>query len=64
MTVSEKGVGITAVIMAVCCAVLPLAGGALAGGLAVRGSTLGILAAATVFAAVLVFILRKRRSAC
>ena len=33
MSTSEKGIGIAAIIMAVCCAVLPLAGGALAGGL-------------------------------
>ena len=30
MSTSEKGIGIAAIIMALCCAVLPLAGGALA----------------------------------
>ena len=62
MSTSEKGIGIAAVIMAVCCAVLPLAGGALAGGLAFGAGTIGVLAGVVVFAAVLTFVLRKRRS--
>ena len=62
MSTSEKGIGIAAVIMAVCCAVLPLAGGALAGGLAFGAGTIGIIAGAVVFAAVLTFVLRKRSS--
>ena len=49
-------------MMAVCCAVLPLAGGPLAGGLAFGAGTLGIIAGAVVFAAVLTFVLRKRSS--
>ena len=62
MSTSEKGIGIAAVIMAVCCAVLPLAGGALAGGLAFGAGTVGLIAGAVVFAAVLTFVLRKRTS--
>jgi hypothetical protein len=48
--------------MAVCCAVLPLAGGALAGALAFGAGTIGVSAGVVVFAAVLTFVLRKRRS--
>ena len=61
MSTSEKGIGIAAIIMAVCCAVLPLAGGALAGALAFGAGTIGIVAGLIVFAAVLTFIVRKRR---
>ena len=61
MSTSEKGVGIAALIMAVCCAVLPLAGGALAGGLAFGAGTIGIVAAVVIIAAVLAFVLRRRR---
>ena len=64
MNLAEKGLGIAAVVMAVCCAVLPLAGGALAGGLAFSGGTVGIIAGAVVFAAVLAFVLRKRKRRC
>ena len=62
MSTSEKGIGIAAVILAVCCAVLPLAGGALAGGLAFGAGTVGLIAGAVVFAAVLTFVLRERKS--
>ena len=62
MSASEKGIGIAAVIMAVCCAVLPVAGGALAGGLALGAGTLGVVAGVIVFASVLAFVLRRRRS--
>ncbi len=65
MTTSEKGIGIAAVVMAVCCAVLPLAGGALAGGLAFGAGTVGVFAGIVVFSAVLAFVLRnRRRSRC
>jgi Flp pilus assembly protein TadB len=62
VSTSEKGIGIAAVIMAVCCAVLPLAGGALAGGLAFGAGTVGVIAGIVVFVAVLTFVLRRRRS--
>jgi hypothetical protein len=62
MSTHETGIGIAAIIMAVCCAVLPLAGGALAGGLAFGAGTAGIVAGVVVFAAVLTFVVRKRRS--
>jgi hypothetical protein len=62
MSASEKGIGIAAMIMAVCCAVLPLAGGALAGGLAFGAGTIGVVAGVIVFAAVLAFVVRKRSS--
>ena len=62
MSGSEKGIGIAAIIMAVCCAALPLAGGALAGGLAFGAGTIGVIAGCVVFAAVLAFVLRRRRA--
>jgi hypothetical protein len=62
VSTSEKGIGIAAVFMAVCCAVLPLAGGALAGGLAFGAGTTGVIAGTVVFAAVMTFVLRKRKS--
>ena len=43
MSTSEKGIGIAAIIMAICCAGLPLAGGALAGGLAFGAGTIGVV---------------------
>ena len=65
MSTPEKGIGIAAVIMALCCAVLPLAGGALAGGLAFGAGTVGVIAGVVVFAAVLAFVFRsRRRSRC
>ena len=64
MNTAEKGIGIAAVVMAVCCAVLPLAGGALAGGLAFGAGITGVIAGAVVFAAVLTFVLRKRKRGC
>lgn len=65
MSLPEKGIGIAAVIMALCCAVLPLAGGALAGGLAFGAGTVGLIGGVVVFAAVLTFVLRSRpRSRC
>jgi uncharacterized RDD family membrane protein YckC len=65
MNTTEKGIGVAAIIMAVCCAVLPLAGGLLAGGVAFSRSTFGILAGVAVLALVVVFLMRKhRRSAC
>ena len=62
MSTSEKSIGIAAIIMAVCCAGLPLIGGAVAGGLAFGAGTIGIVAGVLVFAAVLTFVVRKRRS--
>jgi hypothetical protein len=62
MSTAEKGIGIAAITMAVCCAALLLAGGALAGGLAFGAGTIGIVAGVIVFAAVLTFVGRKRRS--
>jgi hypothetical protein len=60
MNTTEKGIGVAAIIMAVCCAVLPLAGG-----VAFSRSTFGTLAGVAVLALVVVFLMRKhRRSAC
>jgi O-antigen/teichoic acid export membrane protein len=61
VSTSEKGLGIAAVIMAVCCAVLPFAGGLLAGGLAFGAGTVGAVLGAAVLAAVLGFVLRRRK---
>jgi hypothetical protein len=62
---ADKGVGIAAIIMAICCAVLPLAGGAVAGSLAISGSTIGVVAAVALFGLILAFLARRhKRSAC
>jgi uncharacterized membrane protein YdjX (TVP38/TMEM64 family) len=60
VSTSEKGFGFAALMMAVCCAVLPLAGGVLAGGLAFGADTVGVILGVLVLAAMLAFLLRRR----
>ena len=60
MSAAEKGVGVAAVLMAVCCALLPVAGGALAGGLAFGAGTVGVVLAVILVALILAFVLRRR----
>jgi hypothetical protein len=66
VSAAEKGIGAAAVIMAACCAGLPLAGGALAGGLVFAAGTLGLIAGLVVFAAVgvVVFVRMRRGGRC
>jgi hypothetical protein len=52
MSVPEKLLGAGALIMALCCAVLPLAGAALGGGLIAGAGSVGLIAGIAVLAAV------------
>jgi hypothetical protein len=49
-----------ALIMAVCCALLPLAGAALGGGLIAGAGTVGIIAGVAVLAVVVGLVTRRR----
>ena len=61
MSVPEKLLGAGALIMALCCAVLPLAGAALGGGLIAGAGTIGLIAGILVVAAVLYAVTRRRK---
>jgi hypothetical protein len=64
MSVPEKLLGAGALVMALCCAVLPLAGAALGGGLIAGAGAIGVVAGLIVLATVVAFVLRRRRSRC
>lgn len=61
MNTTEKLVGTGAVIMALCCALLPVAGAALGGGLISGAGTIGVVVGITVLVAVVALVTRKRR---
>lgn len=61
MSVPEKLLGAGALLMALCCAALPLAGAALGGGLIAGAGTIGLIAGIVVLAAVLYAVTRRRR---
>ena len=63
MRVSEKLVGAGALVMALCCALLPLTGAALGGGLIAGAGTIGAIAGAVVLAAVVYAVMLKRKAA-
>ena len=60
MSVPEKLLGAGALIMALCCAVLPLAGAAVGGGLIAGAGTIGLIAGIVVLGAVLYAVTRRR----
>jgi hypothetical protein len=60
MSASQKLLGAGALVMAVCCALLPVAGAALGGGLIAGAGTTGVAAGAVVLAAVVYAVTRKR----
>ena len=62
MSVREKLVGAGALIMALCCAVLPLAGAALGGGLIAGAGTVGLVGGGMVLAAVAFTLIRRRKA--
>jgi hypothetical protein len=62
MSLASKLAGAGAVIMALCCAVLPLAGAAIGGGLIASTGTIGVIVGALVLAAVVVVLARRRRA--
>jgi LPXTG-motif cell wall-anchored protein len=63
MSAGDKLVGAGAVVMALCCAVLPFAGAALGGGLIAGADTVGAVVGIALLGGVGVFLWRRRRSA-
>jgi uncharacterized membrane-anchored protein len=61
MSASSKVLGAGAVVMALCCALLPLVGAALGGGLVAGSGGLGLVAGVLVLAAVIAVVVRRRR---
>jgi hypothetical protein len=62
MSAGERLVGAGAVLMALCCALLPLVGAALGGGLIAGTGGIGIVVGVLVLVAVVVVVGRRRRS--
>jgi hypothetical protein len=58
----EKLIGAGAVIMAICCAVLPLVGAAIGGGLIAGAGTVGLVVGLVVLAVVLGVLSRRRKA--
>jgi hypothetical protein len=63
VSVPEKLLGAGALVMALCCALLPLAGAALGGGLIAGAGTLGVVVGVVVLAAVVLGVTLRRRGA-
>jgi hypothetical protein len=61
VSASDKVLSAGAVIMALCCAVLPLAGAALGGGLIAGAGTVGLVVGVVVVLAVVISAVRRRR---
>jgi ABC-type uncharacterized transport system permease subunit len=62
VSVTGRLAGAGAVVMALCCAVLPLAGAALGGSLIASTGTVGIIVGGLVLIAVVITFVRRRRS--
>ena len=62
MSALEKLVGAGAVVMALCCALLPLAGAAVGGGLITSAGTIGLIAGSAVLVAVVALVSRRRHN--
>jgi hypothetical protein len=62
MSAPEKLLGACAAIMALCCALWPVAGAAVAGGLVAGAGVIGVIVGAIVLVAVGYGITRRRRS--
>jgi hypothetical protein len=63
VSAENKLLGAGALVMALCCAVLPLAGAALGGGLIGGAGTLGVVAGCVLLAGLVVLLWRRRGSA-
>lgn len=63
MSVPEKLLGAGALLMALCCALLPLAGAAIGGGLIAGAGTLGPAVGVVTLAVVGFAVARRRRGA-
>jgi hypothetical protein len=62
MSAGERLVGAGAVLMALCCVLLPVAGAAVGGGLIAGAGTIGVIAGALVLASVVALVVRRRRT--
>ena len=62
MSAGEKLLGAGALVMALCCALLPLVAAAIGGGLIAGAGTAGVIAGMGVLAAVVVAVTRRRRA--
>jgi len=60
VSVPEKLLGAGALVMALCCALLPLAGVALGGGLIAGAGAIGLVAGLLVLAVVVGVVVRRR----
>jgi hypothetical protein len=63
MSVPQKLVGAGALVMALCCALLPLPGAALGGGLIAGAGTLGLAVGVVTLTVVGFVVVRRRRGA-
>jgi hypothetical protein len=61
VSVPEKLLGAGALVMALCCALLPLIGAALGGGLIAGAGTLGLIVGVVVLAAVVYAVTRRSK---
>lgn len=61
MSAADKLLGAGALVMALCCAALPLAGAALGGGLIAGAGTIGTIAGVVILAVVVGVVARRRR---
>jgi hypothetical protein len=64
MSVPEKLLGAGALVMALCCALLPLLGAALGGGLIAGAGTVGTVIGLFVLAAVVYTVTYRRKEQC
>jgi hypothetical protein len=62
VSAGERLVGTGAVLMALCCVLLPVAGAALGGGLIAGAAGVGVLAGALVLVAIVVLVGRRLRA--
>jgi LPXTG-motif cell wall-anchored protein len=62
VSAGEKLVGAGAVIMALCCALLPFAGAALGGGLIAGAGTTGVVVGIALLGGIALLLWRRRRS--
>jgi hypothetical protein len=62
VSAGERLVSAGAVLMALCCVLLPVAGATLGGGLIAGAGGIGVLAGALVLVAVVVLVGRRRRA--
>ncbi len=62
MSAASKFLGAGALVMALCCALLPVVGAAIGGGLIAGAGPVGIVAGVAVLGTVVAFIVRRRQT--